>query len=314
MIEVFRKLAGIKRELPPHRFSPPVFLTGCMRSGTTFLANLLTEHPQLLHLEGELIKVWSEIGGIDCAKNRKYANRADLDNEAIVNMTAYFQQCHNHYNSTKYYWWRLINRYKKGSGGLKKDWDHLHLLNKNVHLINRLDYVLSMFPQSKAILLIRPIEAQVNSLKLHLEKNADKGIYFHKPEDEKDSWITLDSSDAERSWDFESLVIKWIQLNKTALEDLENFDDKRYFILDYTEMVNNAGNVLNQLYDFLELDKFEVKIKNTLSDRKTFNTNTSGNPLTDWEKRLTNEERNIIEGTKSKMQDDYNYILGKLNS
>ncbi len=306
---------SIQRELPSEKFKNPIFLTGCMRSGTSFLANLLTEHPQLLLLEGELLKVWSEIGGIDCINNRKYADRNDLATDSIVNMTAYFQKCYHHYSSAKYYLWRLVDLYKKGSGGLKKDWGKLFLFNKNVHLINKLDYVLSMFPESKIILIIRPIESQVNSLKLHFEGNARKNKFFHKPNDEKDSWITSSSLEKNIVWDFKSLAEKWIQLNKTALRDLENCDENRCYILDYVKMVNNGGAILKDIYGFLGLDNFnKFDIKNSLSDRRIFNTNTFGNPMTDWKTRLTEKELQIIDEVKNKMRDDYQYIQQKLNN
>jgi hypothetical protein len=101
---------GIKRELRYREFKNRIFLTGCMRSGTTFLANLWSEHPQLFHLEGELLDTWTDLGGIDCIGDRKYADRLDLKSEFIVNMESYFEQALLEFEKPKYTFWRWVNR------------------------------------------------------------------------------------------------------------------------------------------------------------------------------------------------------------
>ncbi len=309
MIEPLRKLLEIQREITPKPFVPPVFLTGCMRSGTTFLSNLLTEHPQLLHLEGELINVWSAIGGMDCQRNRNHQNRKDVTPESIANMAAHFERSHLEFRKPKYNFWRWINKLKRGSGGFKKNWNGLRLFNKNVHFINRTDYLLEMFPQSKIILVIRPIEAQVNSIKLHFEKAAQNGKYFSAPQNTADSWISgSDKSD----WSFKQLVEKWVDLNKTAIEDLQCNNPDQYFILDYNRMVNAPAETVAGIYSFLGLPPHALDIKNTLNDRKTFNTHTSGNPTDDWKTRLTSEEKSIIEAVKKERKTDCDFILSHL--
>ena len=310
MIEPLRKLLNIKREIAPRPFVPPVFLTGCMRSGTTFLTNLLTEHPQLLHLEGELINVWSAIGGMDCEQYRTYLNRGNVNSESTANMASHFEKCYLEFSKPKYHFWRLINKMKRGSGGLKKDWQGLRLMNKNVHFINRTDYLLEMFPQSKVILIIRPIEAQVNSLKLHFEKIEQNGKFTTCPDNYKDSWIT---GDQNRNWNLKQLAEKWVQLNKTAIEDLQQNNPEKFLILDYNKMVDSPKETISDIYNFLGLKPFDITIENTLTDRRTFNTHTSGNPKTDWKTRLTAEEKEIIEKVKKENKEDYEFILSHLN-
>ena len=310
MIEPIRKLLNIKREIEPSPFVPPIFLTGCMRSGTTFLTHLLTEHPQLLHLEGELINVWTTIGGMDCEKNRKYLNQNDVTLENIANMTAHFEKCHLEFSKTKYKFWRLINKMKRGSGGLKKNWQGLRLMNKNVHFINRTSYLLEMFPKSKVILLVRPIKAQVNSIKLHFEKNEPKGKYFTTPKKTKDSWL---SSENKSDWTFKQLTKKWIDLNKTAIEDLLPFNSDQYFILDYNKMVSQPAETVKDIYNFIGLPHHALDIKNTVTDRKAFNTHTSGNPTEDWKTRLTEKEKEIIENVIKESQQDYDFIQSHLS-
>jgi len=309
MIEPLRKLLNIQREISPKPFVPPVFLTGCMRSGTTFLAHLLTEHPQLLHLEGELINVWSAMGGMDCEKNRIYLDRKNVTPEFTANMAAHFERSHLEFRKTKYNFWRWVNKTKRGSGGLKKDWNGLRLFNKNVHFINRTDYLLEMFPQSKVILIIRPIEAQVNSIKLHFEKSREKGKYFSAPQNAKHSWIT---GTEKTSFTVKQLTEKWVDLNKTAIEDLQRNNPEQYFILDYNKMVNAPEKSVADIYKFLGLPPHALDVNNTLDDRKTFNTHTSGNPTDDWKTRLTAEEKATIEAVKKERKADCDFIESNL--
>jgi len=310
MIESLRKILVIKREITSTPFLPPVFLTGCMRSGTTFLTNLLTEHPQLLHLEGELINVWTSVGGMDCEQNRKYLNRKNVSNEFTANMASHFEKCYLEFSKPKYNFWRIVNKMKRGSGGLKKEWKDLRLMNKNVHFINRTDYLLEMFQQSKVILIIRPIEPQVNSLKLHFEKIEKNKKFISCPKNTKDSWIT---GGQKRNWNLKQLAEKWVQLNKTAIEDLHKNSPDQYLILDYNKMVEAPKETINDIYTFIGLMPYEIEISNTITDRKTFNTNTSGNPTTDWQTRLTEEEKETIETVKRENKKDYDFILSQLS-
>lgn len=310
-IDILQNTLGIRRELEATSFMPPVFLTGCMRSGTTYLAHLLNEHPNLLHIEGELINVWTEIGGIDCKSNRKYADRHMVTPQNTANMSAYFERCMLEYRRPKYALWRAINRWKTGSGGVLKNSKQLRLLNKNVHLVNRVDYLLSMFPSAKLIFLIRPIEAQVSSLKLHFLKHEKLGKYFGLPQDKKDSWVT--SSQAEdRNWNVKALAITWINLNYQSLKDLERNVASNHLIISYLELVNSPDTTLNKICQFIGEQPIESLTAERLARKKVFNTNTGGNPLDDWKTRLDGEEKAQIEEAKLEHQEKFNYIMRRM--
>lgn len=307
MINFFKKILKVKQYLEPVPFDPPVFLVGCMRSGTTFLANFAAEHPEMIRLESELNEVWTKMGGIDCTTNRKYADRSDISPLVTANMTSYFERCKLEFTSSRYYYWRLVNRIKRGTGGVRKSKEKTLLLNKSVHLINRLDYIMNMFPTAKIIFIIRPIEQQVNSLKLHFEKNRAKGSFIKVPKNEKDSWITT-KKQGESNWTVADLACKWIQLNKTALRDLQKNDAHRYLILDYDKMVHNPKQILAEIYSFLQIAPLEIQVENTLEDRKAFNTNTSGNPVNAWKLGLTDEDLRVIEKVKNDFAKDFQEV------
>ncbi len=287
-------------------FTPPVFITGCMRSGTSFLAKLLTEHPHLLHLEGELNRVWTEIGGMDCRGSRRYLSRDDIDPQAVANMAAYFERCSHEFTKSKYLLSRIYSRFKKGSGGVLKKKD-ARSVNKNVHFINRTDYLLHMFPTAKLILIIRPIEAQVNSLRLHFEKKEKEGIFHEPPERKKDSW-TSNREDPPRRWNFEDLLDAWLNLNLTALDDLEGISTSRYHLVDHRDLVKVPEKVVQGVYEFLELDPKTVKVGKSSLGRKAFNSHTGGDPLTDWQKRLSKGEKERIEVFKKEQRGAFDRI------
>lgn len=310
-IDLLQNALGIQREIEPGSFVPPVFLTGCMRSGTTYLAHLLNEHPNLLHLEGELINVWTEIGGVDCKSNRVYADRNQITPQVTANMAAYFERCLLEYTRPKYALWRAINRWKTGSGGVLKSSAQVRLLNKSVHLVNRVDYLLNMFPTAKLIFLIRPIEAQVSSLKLHFIKHEKRGKYFGLPKNDQDSWITS-SNAGVKNWNVKNLAKTWINLNYQALKDLERNEAESYMIVDYLNLVNSTAATLNRLYRFLGEQPMESRSADKLAQKKVFNTNTGGNPLDDWKSRLSSKEIVQIEEAKAEQKEKYNYIMSRL--
>ena len=58
-----RKALKTYPQPPSHEVEPPLFITGVMRSGTTFLVSKVVSHPQLLKVGDELDKDWNNIGG-----------------------------------------------------------------------------------------------------------------------------------------------------------------------------------------------------------------------------------------------------------
>lgn len=306
-IDPLQKMLRIKRELPATSLRAPVFLTGCMRSGTTFFANLLGEHPQLLHLEGELNRPWTVLGGLDCQVNRAAADRRAVTPEAAAQMAAYFERCYGEFARKRYYLWRLIHRFKKGSGGLVKDHSKIRLLQKSVHLVNRVDYLLHLFAGAKIILIIRPIEAQVSSLRSHFLKGEREGRFMQKPRRAGDSWISVDQV-AQKDWDVQALAETWIHLNYRALQDLDTNAAERYMVIDYRQLVEQPQQVCGAVYRFLGLGPFHNKVSHSLKDRSVFNSHSGGNPLTDWQTRLGPEDRAAIDAARDQYRDEYHYI------
>lgn len=290
-------IMGVRTEIPPRPFVSPVFVTGCMRSGTSFLAELLGEHPGLLHLPGELNRVWTAIGGMDCIHDRNQLSSEDLSPEYIANMASYFSRCEREFTKKKYRLFRWNERRKKGSGGIKKYKDPL-LINKNVHFVNRLDYLLHMFPNSRVILLVRPIEGQVNSLRLHFQAKEQEGVFHSPPRYSGDSWIADRSGGGTREWSFKDLLKVWLELNLKALQDLANFSSDRYLVIDHQRLVEAPRESILSIQEFLGLDSVPPGIGATTLERGTYNSRTGGDPVNDWKKRFSKEEKELIEKFK----------------
>lgn len=307
MKSFFKNIIGLNNHVDDSAFIPPVFLTGCMRSGTTFFAKVLSEHPKIFHLKGELGEEWTKLGGIDCVNNRKYANRNDISDISASNMVAYFERCRLHYSTSNTIIQNIIDRYKTGSGGYRLN-KNSYLLNKSVHFINRTDYILNLIPNSKVILIIRPMEAQVASIKIHFEKNALKNWYYSFPKNKKDSWISSNNK-LENNWNIEQLAHKWIDLNITAIEDLRKNSSNNSFIVNYNSLIKSPREVLKRVFALLNISDEPTKFQGEASKtRKVFNSNTDGNPLTAWESILTSKDKEVINAVKKQRATELNII------
>ena len=60
--KALRELFGTHGEPRATPLEQPIFVTGCMRSGTTFLVDKMASHPQLLKIGVELNQVWTDLG------------------------------------------------------------------------------------------------------------------------------------------------------------------------------------------------------------------------------------------------------------
>jgi len=80
-----RKLLKTEGEIPAKKANSPLFITGCMRSGTTFLVDNLSSHPQLLKIGSELNKAWEELTKAKMTSECNYLNTLDATNEDTFN-------------------------------------------------------------------------------------------------------------------------------------------------------------------------------------------------------------------------------------
>lgn len=305
-------------EILPTEFRHPVFILGLMRSGTTLLLNILSEHPQLLKIGVELNSIWTKIGGACCQGECHYKTAKDVKPEYVVNMTNYFKENIVQYQKGRQGWKRFLFSIKFGSGGIRKDWDQIIPINKSPHLSNKSLYLHEMFPESKFVHIIRSVHSHSYSMKRHFEKDFEQRKFVnYLPEDGKNCWTRmhqddLDNKDQSRLFpsNFSLIPEAWINMNYQAIKDLEECGSEDYRIFSYEDLVNKPEKVLPEIFEFLKLDaKHEKQISKIVGrQRKSFNTHTK-DPMNDWKTKLTLEEQQDIQQIINENSEKYDYIL-----
>ncbi|MEZ4771901.1 MAG: sulfotransferase [Bacteroidia bacterium] len=324
MNESLRKFLRLETEIPPKVFPAPLFIAGCMRSGTSLLVDKISQHPQLLKIGMELNDIWSAIGEAPCVGYCMHRDESHASFSAATNMAHYFDRFIADAKSGRRYLMRVSNLFRFGSGAFSYDWDHLIPVNKSPHLTNKLRYIHTLFPQSKIVLIIRSIEGHCASTKVFFDREYEllkrinyipqdpKGCYTRFSED-----ITPEGVIPDRCYpgDFSVIPEMWIRLNALGLRDLLSLPEDSVRIISYEDLVNRQSEVLGKLFDFLDLNpahhNHSEKIKT--SGLKVINTSTSGDPLKKWKKHLSDQELATINQTIENFRPDYDFITQSLN-
>lgn len=310
-----RDLLGTNSELEPKEFNPPVFVTGCMRSGTTMLVNKLSQHPQLFKVGGELNTIWSKIGGARVYPINEYKSIEDASFEFSNNMTNYFTRSIEESKSFKRHVMRMVYLNKTGGGRVFYDWDRVKVLAKSPHLINKVGYLKGIYPKSKIVLIIRPIHEQVASLKMHIISHNEVRAL---PKNEMESWRTPSTDPSEDLLiyppDFKAIPQMWIRLNSLCIKELRKMNEDDYCIIKYDDLVNNEGKTIEKLYKFMDLSEVHEKEAQKIVEKsiKIYNTTTSGDPRQKWKKHLNDEEKKQIDDCIEEFRSDYDFILDAL--
>ena len=152
--ESLRNLFGTHGEPAARMTNAPLFVTGSMRSGTTFLVDKLSSHPQLLKIGVELNQVWTDIGGASIKGTCDHKVAADASAEYTYQMTTYFANFIQESQSFKRKAMRRYAKYFHGLGRASYDWENIIPVNKSPHLMNKLGYVGALFPKSTLLLIV----------------------------------------------------------------------------------------------------------------------------------------------------------------
>lgn len=316
--ERLRNALGTQGEPPAHKINSPVFVTGCMRSGTTFLVDKLTTHPQMLKIGVELNRVWTEIGGASIKGRCEHKTAEDASPEYTFQMTHYITEFIAESRSLKR---KTMRRYLKrfhGLGRANYDWDHIVPVNKSPHLMNKLGYVGALFPSSTLILIVRDIYSHSASMKVHFDKlYAKKGVkYFMEPEPEACYSQTFDDQATGPAYpgDFSIIPKMWIRMNYLAMCEMEGATFEKKIVLSYEDMVLDQGDQLQQLFDELDLRRVHEPEAERIANEDTVlvNTTTQGDPLQKWKKQLSAEEIQIIDRVVAEESEKYKAILNWL--
>lgn len=312
-----RDLLGTHGQLEAHAPNPPLFVTGCMRSGTTFLVDKLTCHPQMLKIGSELNEVWTKIGGAPCLKTCEYRGKEHADPQYAYNMTAHFMEFINESNTFKRKAMRMVTMHNSDVSRVNYDWKNIIPVNKSPHLMNKLDYVHELFPSSKVLLIIRDAYAQCSSLKKHFDvEHRRTGKRRFIPDDPKGCWSTWNSGGGEPDrpcypTDISLLPEMWLRLNEMALEEVQKLPKDKYMIISYEKLIQEQEESLMSIFDFLDLLPEHKKEALNVSKKEIdlINTTTKGDPLNKWRQQLTPKEISEIDKVLEKNKDRYDRIM-----
>lgn len=258
------------------KIEKPVFLVGCMRSGTTLLAELLGRHPNVIHCPFELRGVWSKKGKIPMASpktlDRKcpHLTEADIKPGQLKRLTRAF-----------------LDEMKKNKGN--KNIKDAIFLNKNPHLGNKLPFVNALFPDARFIWIYRDMPSVAASLKKILNKNV---IHYWPKKKNPESvrcwecFINGIPADVNRNrcfpgGDVKFLAEYWYETNRAILEFAESISPDRFCFIKEEDLIKNPEKVLTECQTFLGLPINLPKALIAKIDRNR-------NEL--WSKRLSKSE------------------------
>jgi hypothetical protein len=150
------------------KIKKPIFLVGCMRSGTTMLADLLGQHPNIIHCPFELRGVWSRAGNVPMASPKTHDRKCPCLKETDVRPGQAERLSR-----------AFIAEMKKNKGS--RNINHATFLNKNPHLGNKLPFVNALFPDARFIWIYRDMPSVAASLK----KILNRKVIHYWPEKEE---------------------------------------------------------------------------------------------------------------------------------
>ncbi|MEW4267084.1 sulfotransferase family protein [Priestia aryabhattai] len=259
------------------RLAKPIFVVGCMRSGTTMLSKLLGDHPNIIHCGFELKDIWSKEGNVPMSspktrdKSCPCLDETDIKPGQLEKLTTAF-----------YKRMEIVGRKKnKSKNGV--------FLNKNPHFCNKLPFLNALFPDARFIWIYRDLPSVVASMKKLFDDNSH---YWPKKKNDTPTrcWIyhpekqppnNVEKSRFFPGGDVKYLAEYWYENNKAVSDFLTNSYQNRFLIIKEEELISNPKKVISQCFRFLDLSEYvpEKLIRKIDSNRNSL-----------WNARLTKEE------------------------
>ena len=187
--------------LPAPPLRQPIFLVGTVRSGTTYFARCVADHPQVVNAGFELSKEWHELAGVEIATpGLPCTHCPPAGPEAVAGREEQVRDG--------------FARLHRAKGG----WSGTRLFNKSPHLWNKLPLVRALFPDAVLLVTSRDLRSTVASTRRLWEKmEKDWGVKHYLPEDPEACW-SLEGPDPARLFpggDAAVLAEYWLRVYET---------------------------------------------------------------------------------------------------
>ena len=227
----------------------PLFVIGKHRSGTSFLANLLLDHPQIAGIYYPLDSYLHKGGIFESSFfydiDKRYGDISNFENyvefASVVSNSDYFKLAGCSFEDLISYYETdyptvfrcVMDKFAEEKGAaywIEKTPSHTILINK----------IKKYYPDAKFVEIIRD-EVDTALSSLHLKKKEDKSRLLRL--------LTL-LKVAILKYVYDMYMIKFKKIYP---------DDT--LIVDYSQLVNNKEEVVNDICDFMGLERKELSIK-----------------------------------------------------
>ena len=198
---LFRSRAFQRLGLSAPPLQRPLFLVGTVRSGTTYFARCVADHPQVINAGFELSKEWHELAGVEIATPGLPCIHCPPAGPEVVagkeqEVRDGFARLHH----------------------IKGGWSGTRLFNKSPHLWNKLPLIRALFPDAVLLVTSRDLRSTVASAKRLWEKmEKDWGVKHYLPEGPAACW-SVEGPDPARLFpggDAAVLAEYWLRVYET---------------------------------------------------------------------------------------------------
>jgi len=231
----------------------PIFILGSNRSGTSLIANIIAQHPSVEGIFNNSDKVYPKDKennhvGAYCTSHHvwdflsKISNDTFWDNEGVL--------WGHPKHISKYY--RDTPKSEKESLNLLNALQFYRRTNK-IPLINshfnmfRIGLITKIFPNAKFVLIIKDFKDYIRSCS-HKWTKQNINIEFPK------------------------IGLHWLTLNSCCIYDLKKYASGKYYLLDYSSLLNDSeivNDMLNENLETIGLEKFDYDL-NIISTKNRY--------------------------------------------
>ncbi|MDB4682078.1 sulfotransferase [Synechococcus sp. AH-551-A10] len=280
------------------KIKEPVFVVGCGKSGTSLFFKLLAQNPILVptdgYPDGEDHDGWIKYGkcvmaGLGNIHHNKYKNgingfNACLPMTEIDATDSIIQSMHEHYFENV----------------LKEDTSQ-RIINKNIHISNKLQYLFKIFPDAKVVHIIRNPINMLISWKKTMDLHQELVAYWPKHIKDNCFWL-LDNpknSNILGIYDRYADVYPgssgaiffryWLSINSYIFRMKEKYKNQ-IISLSFESFIKSPAQILNKASHFCGLPSFQYNVEKVSSSRAT---NTSFINLDEFEPDLLQDVRRL---------------------